>query len=391
MDECSSREFYNNVAIPALRLAENDRQRSTTDINYRRLVADTAISVVAEVADHVTEAPSPEDEDVEDRRHSGASAEKPPATVLCLSGRTELDRAASEMVAQVLDEHGIPTRVLPPIAVSQGALGQLDLAGVEVICLSYLHPQPQVYARYVCRRLRRRAPNLELVACFWNLSPQAGQTGDLVRQVAADAVFASLEACIAQVEAWVSREAPAEGPAPVVSDTEQERIAALRALGLTAARSPQFDAIAGRIAQSFGVPIALVSFAVLEPRPSSETTASSGGALPVRQVDDDQSLESYVVAANDVLVVTDVTADPRFSDNPLVLEKGIRFYAGAPLRTSAGIGIGTLSIIDTEPRAFSEEESTRLQEAADGLMADIEQQHEEASQGGDSPALVIQG
>jgi predicted PurR-regulated permease PerM len=52
-DEHSSREFYDNVAIPALRLAENDRQRSTTDTNYRRLIADTAIAVVREVEDHV--------------------------------------------------------------------------------------------------------------------------------------------------------------------------------------------------------------------------------------------------------------------------------------------------------------------------------------------------
>ena len=47
---------------------------------------------------------------------------------------------------------------MPPIAVSQGALGQLYLEGVDVVCLSYLHPQPQVYARYIFRRLRRRAP-----------------------------------------------------------------------------------------------------------------------------------------------------------------------------------------------------------------------------------------
>ena len=55
VDEHSSREFYDNVGIPALRLAENDRQRSTTDTSYRRLVADTAICVVREVEDHVRE------------------------------------------------------------------------------------------------------------------------------------------------------------------------------------------------------------------------------------------------------------------------------------------------------------------------------------------------
>jgi predicted PurR-regulated permease PerM len=62
VDEHSSREFYDNAAIPALRLAENDRQRSTTDTNYRRLVADTAICVVREVEDHVREKTASTDE-----------------------------------------------------------------------------------------------------------------------------------------------------------------------------------------------------------------------------------------------------------------------------------------------------------------------------------------
>ena len=61
-----------------------------------------------------------------------------------------------------------------------------------------------------------------------------------------------------------------------------------------------------------------------------------------------------MIAANEVLVSEDVTEDPRFADDPLVLEKGIRFYAGAPLRTSAGLVIGALCLIDTRPRQFPE-------------------------------------
>ncbi len=70
VDEHSSREFYDNVSIPALRLAENDRQRSTTDTNYRRLVADMAICVVREVEDHVCQRVSSEEPgkvNIEDR------------------------------------------------------------------------------------------------------------------------------------------------------------------------------------------------------------------------------------------------------------------------------------------------------------------------------------
>lgn len=90
--------------------------------------------------------------------------------VLCIAGRTELDRAAAEMLAQVLRDQGqhIDVQVLPASSIAQDALYRIDLAGVGTVCVSYLHPQPDVYARYVVRRLKRRAPALDVVVCAWN-------------------------------------------------------------------------------------------------------------------------------------------------------------------------------------------------------------------------------
>lgn len=380
VDECSSHQFYDNVAIPALRLAENDRQRSSTDTNYRRIVAETAICVVREVEDHIrekTEATSEANRQSENNQLVGNTMARAPS-VLCIAGRTELDRATAEMMAQALDERGIGARVLPPIAVSQGALGQLDLQGVEVVCLSYLHPQPQVYARYICRRLRRRAPRVKLFVCCWNLAPGAATVEDPARQMAADAVFASLEGCVDQVVA-LSAATPFPGePHPVAADTEQAQLTALNDLGLADARERRFDDESREIAQAFDVPIALVSFIDKVHRPAPEPSGppleaqSSGRALH------EEALDAHVIAAGEVLVSEDVTEDPRFADDPLVLEKGIRFYAGAPLRTSAGVVIGSLSVIDTKPRELPEVDRRRLQQAADDLMARIERRPQDA-------------
>ncbi len=379
VDEHSSREFYDRVAIPALRLAENDRQRSTTDIGYRRLVASTATCVVQEVADHVQENGSGSDEGGQTGDVRSRPGEQR-ASVLCIAGRTELDQAAAAMLAQVLEERGVGARVLPPIAVAQGALGQLDVAGTEVVCLSYLHPQPQVFARYICRRLRRRAPYLKLIVCCWNSPPQSGHTEDMARQMAADAVIVSLETCVDQVDAWVKRDVPAGEKRQPVLDNEHDRLAALRALGLSSARSSRFDEISKQVAQSFDAPIALVSLIDEEHQVLPGAPALSQDADPARQSGRDESICGHVVAEDDILVAEDVAKDDRFADNPLVLEKGIRFYAGAPLRNSSGLVLGSLCVIDTKPREFSESDRSRLQKMADELMADLERQSGVAAQ-----------
>jgi GAF domain-containing protein len=84
------------------------------------------------------------------------------------------------------------------------------------------------------------------------------------------------------------------------------------------------------------------------------------------------ALDGQVVSEDEVLVIEDTTKDPRFAENAWLLEKGVRFYAGAPLRTSGGLVLGVLSAIDTKPRGFSDDARRVLQQYADDLMAGME-------------------
>ena len=86
-----------------------------------------------------------------------------------------------------------------------------------------------------------------------------------------------------------------------------------------------------------------------------------------------ESLGTHVVDANAVLVVPDASRDPRFRDFPLVREHGMRFYAGAPMRSAEGLRIGAFCLLDKMPRArLTLLERHLLEDFAEIAMSEIE-------------------
>jgi len=83
---------------------------------------------------------------------------------------------------------------------------------------------------------------------------------------------------------------------------------------------------------------------------------------------------AHMLAEESALVVLDASADPRFAGNPHVAgARHIRFYAGAPLRTPEGHIIGTLCVLDTEPRsAFTDADAANLAALAGIIMDRLE-------------------
>ncbi len=148
---------------------------------------------------------------------------------------------------------------------------------------------------------------------------------------------------------------------------EAERIAALRALAiLDTAPEDVYDSFVRVACDLLGTPIGAVTL-VDEDRLWLKASCGLGELTEVpRQVG---FCGTTILDPGRVLCVPDLSDDERFRNNPLVLDGGMRFYAGAPLLDQSGLPLGALCVVDTVPRLVSPETLSRLQDLATGVSA----------------------
>ncbi|HBO7016550.1 TPA: GAF domain-containing protein, partial [Pseudomonas aeruginosa] len=156
---------------------------------------------------------------------------------------------------------------------------------------------------------------------------------------------------------------------PPYPANEHSRQAYVDQLGLLEEGADEvFEEILAAATSYFQTPIALIS--ILDHQ-RQWFRASIG--LDTRQTPRRDSFCAYAILGKGVFEVADATLDPRFRDNPYVQgEPRIRFYAGAPLATAEGLNLGSLCVIDREPRGpLSERDIAMLEHFARLVMARI--------------------
>lgn len=153
---------------------------------------------------------------------------------------------------------------------------------------------------------------------------------------------------------------------PRHADDELHRLQVLGALQLLdTGPDERFDRLTRMASRLFNVPIALFTLVDL-----NRQWFKSCIGLDVPETARDISFCGHAILGDDVFVIPDAQADTRFVDNPLVTgAPHIRFYAGCPLRVSGSAKVGTLCIIDTQPRRFDHDDMLALKDLA-GMVED---------------------
>ena len=153
-------------------------------------------------------------------------------------------------------------------------------------------------------------------------------------------------------------------------ENESVRIEALHAYQiLDSLPEAQYQDIVELASMICGTPIAVVSLVDRERQWFKART----GLDETETARDIAFCAHALLNPNELLVVPDATRDPRFADNPLVTgDMQIRFYAGAPLRTSDGMALGTLCVIDQTPRELTPTQTDALAALSRQVMSHLE-------------------
>lgn len=351
-------EFYDTVAIPALRLASMNHSAAATA--QHRLQFTTGM---AEVLQEIQEDYPPEPAD------AGSGVR-----IHCLGARWEIDALSAHMLRHALLLHGLNARVASGTGGRVTNTGQDELAPGDVVCICLFHPEPQALVRLIARRIRRLQRDVRVIALPWGLAAQSNPAVEPT--LASDEWAGSIREVVRRlVPKQVGEAVAAAAVTPAVASTRAPR--GRHPLDIDAELRERHHELVRQVADAFDVAHAQVSWS------ESDTLAVSGSTLLAAEGDDIARIPEAETACRLVLetgqpvVIEDVQRDPRVAELPALQRNRIRFYAGVPL-IEPGVGVvGSLCILDTQPGALDDQELALLRGMADKLISSIQGRHPE--------------
>lgn len=351
-------ELYDGMIIPALALAEHDRHKGALAEFRQAFIFQNTRDLI----DMFGETPNEEPNGGDDSQGAAAAID-----VLCLPAKDDADEMAARMLTQLLRAKGIRAETLPVKTLQRERAAYIRRHIVRAVCISSIPPFAVTPARLICKRLKQDFPQLKVLVGIWNSKAQPTEIANRL-SATHDGLVTRLSEAVARFETLLESAANDLPPAKNIVKGPS-----IRAPGKPATEpEPEeiFDTVTREAAKIVNVPVSLVS--IIE---TDQEFWKLHGGLPPDLAGGDGLRESSVCdtnGADDILDVEDVANDPRYASDTLLQKRGIRFYAGVPLRTSDGHSVGTLCLTDTEPHPLSDRDRDQLRALAGRLMREVE-------------------
>ena len=183
-------DLYDNVLIPALGFAEQDRHNDVLDEDKEKFIYNCTTELIDELIEHIsTDATLPA---------AGLPASESSVSILCLPARDQSDELVARMLTQLLQRAGYRAQSLP-IGAVEDMLDQVSRQEARIVCVSALPPLAVGQARSLCKRLHSRYPNLTLVVGLWNYEGGIAKAQERFKNVSTELVATSLADVLKQI------------------------------------------------------------------------------------------------------------------------------------------------------------------------------------------------
>lgn len=221
----SLEQLYETVVIPALGLMHRDRYRGRIEPERAEAIRNGMREQIEDLAEAPPAAPTSKD---------GAEAEVVQATripgaenvqVLCLPARDESDEIAGMMFAQVLERNGFKAEAVSVTALASEMVELVGQKKADIVIVSALPPSAVAHAKYLCKRLHMKYPEIKLVVGLWTAKGDLSVAKKRMTCRQQDTVVATFSDAIKQVEQLAH---------PVVLDKENAEQATPEARGAAA-------------------------------------------------------------------------------------------------------------------------------------------------------------
>ncbi len=197
-------EFFDEVAIPALARAQTDSDRGVLPFEDRATFESAIASMVEDLLDDDDTTAPPE--------HAAGPKGECLSGIVCVAGRNELDEAAALLLVNVLrlERHIDIGAPLPADALSADTAYLPLFKNASVVCLSLISTSSPARARFLVRRIRRRAPRAQILVGFWGSPTREVAAEEMARVISVQAVVFSLRDAVATIDSMPTMErAPA--------------------------------------------------------------------------------------------------------------------------------------------------------------------------------------
>jgi predicted PurR-regulated permease PerM len=361
--------LYDSVLIPTVTLAEMDAQRDELGPEQRSAIHRHIHDLIEDLGS-APPSKSQLEADKEVAEHTPFPLSSPTCRVLCVPARAYRDELAGAMLVQLLQQQGFDAENASAALSSGELLEMAAKSDPEVICISVVAPSTLIHARYLSAKLRAQLPHVKIVVGIWGATENMAGAGERLRSSGADEVVVSLAEAVVRLAKFSVSLADEMIPG-AIPDNEENRLEELARLHLAdGTREEVFDRITKKVARVFEVPIALITFIDRDHQWFKSQVGLPEEIADARKISRELSVCGHMVANDELLVVEDLSRDRRFANNPLLKERGLRFYAGVPLRSN-NLPIGSLCILDVKPRRMTEREKRLLEVIGEDVMEEI--------------------